>query len=224
MPWVKLDDAIFTDEAVMASGPDGRLLFIAGLCHASRNLTDGAIDKRVLPSIAALVGADPAAADLLVELGLWVDEGLIYRAPRYLDFNPPAEKVRAERLAAKERMAAKRSGEVRANSDGSSGTPIPSPSRPHRSSSSSSSVTETGLPDDLWTTLASKKLAVAKDVHNPQSWRKRVIANDQADVELVTRATWLHQTYELTTSQLADCLISGGTPQWLTSCTKRSVA
>lgn len=105
MPWVKLDDAFFTNEAAMAAGPDGRLLFLAGLCHASRNLTDGAIDKRALPSIAALAGADPATADTLVELGLWVDEGSNYRAPNFLTFNPSREQVLAQREVAKRRSA-----------------------------------------------------------------------------------------------------------------------
>lgn len=210
MPWVKLDDAFFTDESAMAAGPDGRLLFIAGLCHASRNLTDGAIDKRVLPSVAALAGADPAAADLLVELGLWVDEGATYRAPRYLDFNPSAEKVRAEREAAKRRMKDKRSEEVRPNKDGSSGTPVPSPSPVNLPSSSSSDLQR--LPADLWTTMADKKTASATIRSNAASYRKRVMENDRADPELIARALDLHSRFNLSTSQLAGHLIDGTTP------------
>lgn len=222
MPWVKVDDAFFTDEAVMAAGVDGRLLFLAGLCHASRNLTDGAIDKRSLQAVAGLAGANPEAAELLVELGLWVDEGSSYRAPRYLDFNPPAEKVRAEREAAKQRMKAKRSDEVQPNTSRTSDTPVPS--RPLETSSSSSSVTETGVPDDVWTSLARKKLAAQEargvKVANPSRWQAKVIANDKA--ELGPRAYELWTTYKISPSHLADVLASGGSSPSLNNLERRT--
>jgi hypothetical protein len=210
VPWVKIDDAFFTDEAVMAAGADGRLLFIAGLCHASRNLTDGAIKKAALPAIAALAGADPAAADLLVELGLWVEEGPIYRAPRYLDFNPPAEKVRAEREQAKKRMAARRSGEVQPNTDGSSASPVPSPSRPPESSSSSSSVTQEDddVPNEVWVELARKKANTSpKPVADFAKWSARVIANDK--LEHGKRARELWSMFDTTPARIADALLAG---------------
>lgn len=208
MPWVKIDDAIFTNEAVMASGADGRLLFIAGLCHASRNLTDGAIDKRVLPGIAALVGADPAVADLLVELGLWVDEGSKYRAPHYLDFNPSAEQVRADREAAKKRMNARRSSEVRPNNARSSDSPVPSPS-PDSSSSSSSEVTqEDDVPSEVWLEMARKKAAQPNvNVGDFKKWSRTVIANDK--LEHGQRARELWSMFDITPARLADALLSG---------------
>lgn len=208
MPWVKIDDAIFTNEAVMASGVDGRLLFLAGLCHASRNLTDGAIDKRVLPGIAALVGADPAVADLLVELGLWVEEGSKYRAPHYLDFNPSAEQVRAERAAAKKRMAARRSPELPPNTERSSQSPVPSPSPDPSSSSSSVTETDDDVPSEVWVELARKKAAASpKPVADFTRWSARVIANDR--LEHGKRARELWSMYDTTPSRIADALLSG---------------
>lgn len=208
MPWVKIDDAFFTDEAVMAAGVDGRLLFLAGLCHASRNLTDGAIDKRALPAIAALAGADLAAADLLVDLGLWVEEGSTYRAPRYLDFNPPAEKVRQEREAAKKRMAARRSPDVQPNTAGTSPTPVPSPSPGTSSSSSSVTETDEDVPNEVWVELARKKAAASpKPVADFTKWSARVIQNDR--LEHGKRARELWSMFDTTPSRIADALLSG---------------
>jgi hypothetical protein len=208
MPWVKIDDAFFTDEAVMAAGAGGRLLFLAGLCHASRNLTDGAIDKRALPAIAALAGADPAVADLLVELGLWVEEGSNYRAPRYLDFNPPAEQVRRERETAKKRMAARRSPEVQPNTERTSGSPVPSPSPGPSSSSSSVTEGDDDVPNDVWVELARKKAAASpKPVADFTRWSARVIANDR--LEHGKRARELWSMYDTTPARIADALLSG---------------
>lgn len=219
MPWVKLDDAFFTDEAAMAAGPDGRLLFLAGLCHASRNLTDGSIDKRALPSIAALAGADIAAADTLVDLGLWVDDGPSYRAPRYLDFNPSAETVRANRDAAAKRMAAKRSDEVRANTGRSSPTPVPVPSP--MTSSSSSSATETGLPPGLWKKVAEKKAkASTKPIGNLTGWLKATADNERDAHE--DRAVWLWTEFQISESQLVDVILAGGSSPLLNSLPRRA--
>lgn len=206
--WVKLDDAFFTDQAAMAAGPEGRLLFLAGLCHASRNLTDGAIDKRALQSIAALAGAEPEVADLLVDLGLWTDEGSFYNAPKYLAYNPPADKVRADREAAANRMAAKRSADVPANFGGTSGPP--SRSRP-TTPSSSSTVSGTGLPEGLWRKVAEKQATrTTSTITDHGAWVRKAMRN--AEHEHTERACWLWENYTLTESQLVDLLIGGGSP------------
>lgn len=216
MGWVRVDDAIFTDEAVMAAGPDGRLLFIAGLCHASRNLTDGRIDKRAVPSIASLVTADPAAAGLLVQLGLWVDEEEGFRAPRYLEYNPSREQVLAQRSAAAERMSRRRSGEVRANTDRSSPSSVPVPKTV---SSQSSSQHQVGarpqavdgrreVPEEVWTCYARlKRQQSPTPIRNIASYDRRTIANAKLE-HGETAARWW-SAFELTPQELAAGLADG---------------
>lgn len=221
MPWVKLDDAFFTDEAAMAAGPEGRLLFIAGLCHASRNLTDGAIDKRALPSVAMLAGANPETATLLVDLGLWVDEGASYRAPRYLDFNPSRKKVLEDRELARQRMSVRRSADVRPNTNRSSSSPVPVPS-PSETLSSSSSDARAAVPDEVWTIYAEKKLQATRDVQSPEPWKRTAARN--ARKEWGERAAWLWEHYEITPSHLADVLIDGGTSQSVSTLRKKEAS
>lgn len=138
MTWVKLDDGFFRNPKARAAGKNGRALYLAGLCHSSGELTDGRIPKASLPLVAAEAEVPASTARRLVEAGLWLDDGDGYRVPDFLEFNPSAEKVRAERAAARERMKRRRSPDVppniEANGDGTSKEvplpPSPSPTPP----------------------------------------------------------------------------------------------
>lgn len=75
MTWVKIDDAAHTHPKVLAAGPDGVCLWLAGLCYANAHATDGAIPARAL---GALYPSDDwtradrvRLAARLVEAGLW---------------------------------------------------------------------------------------------------------------------------------------------------------
>ncbi len=107
MTWVKLDDQFFRHPKARSAGKDGRLLYVTGLAYCTANLTDGLIHQDALPLVAAEAEVRPGTARRLVEVGLWEEVDGGYQVHDYLDYQPSAEKVRAERTAAKERMRRK---------------------------------------------------------------------------------------------------------------------
>jgi hypothetical protein len=137
MSWLKLDDCFFRHPKVIAAGRDARDLYLAGLCYCGAGLTDGVIPAGALRILGADADIDDpkAAVTTLVRVGLWeMIESGEYRVHDYLEYNPSAEKVKAERKAAQERMRRNRSGGVRANNGRSSEDvreprPVPSYSR-----------------------------------------------------------------------------------------------
>ena len=114
MSWVKLDDQFTDHPKVIAAGPMAGWLYVCGLTYCSRYLTDGFIPTAQVRRLADLKGTDRLAS-ALVDAGLWdrCDGG--YMVHDYLEYNPNAEKVRAERSAAQDRMFRRRSAELRPN-------------------------------------------------------------------------------------------------------------
>src|SRR5260221_4113266 len=99
MTWLKLDDNFFGDPKVVEAGRDARDLFLAGLTYCSRHLTDGRIPAGALARIAAdaEVVDECALAERLVSVGLWRQEDPEYNVPKFLQYNPFAEQIQAER-------------------------------------------------------------------------------------------------------------------------------
>ena len=114
MTWVKLDDAFADHPKVMALGRDrmaGLGVWMSAACYCARFLTDGFVPAAVADGF-----NQPRILTKLVEVGLVdkVDGG--YLLHDWLDYNPPRDRVLAERKAAKERMNNhRRSGEVQPN-------------------------------------------------------------------------------------------------------------
>ena len=133
MTWVKLDDNFPGNDKVLAIGADAFRLYVEGLCHSARHLTDGFVSNGALSRLWT-----PSIAPELVTAGLWavVDGGYVIND--YLEFNPSREKVETEREKAAERKAkwAERRSErvangVRNASRDAGGTlPRPDPTRP----------------------------------------------------------------------------------------------
>ncbi len=117
MAWVKLDDGFFRHPKVVGAGRDARVLYLAGLCYCGANLTDGSILDGALRVLAAEaeIKNPKAAAERLVEVGLWEQVGGGYRVHDYLDHNRSSDNVRSERDAAADRMRRGRSENVRPN-------------------------------------------------------------------------------------------------------------
>lgn len=101
---MRLDDGFFRHPKARAAGRDGRQLFLAGLCWASANLTDGMIPKLSLPLVAAEAEVRASVAEKLTAAGLWIDHGDRYEIHAYLERNRSREQVEAEREAATERQ------------------------------------------------------------------------------------------------------------------------
>ena len=118
MPWAKLDDRFLTNPKVRSAGRDGLHLHIGAIVYAAGELTDGFIPETSLDLIASTVFVDKfrAAAEVLVNVGLWEMCESGWRIHDYLEYNPSRERILGEREAAKGRMQA-----VRANKPRSSG-------------------------------------------------------------------------------------------------------
>jgi len=107
MPWVALDDQIFTNKKVARCDAHAKLLYIAGLVYCGNQLTDGFIHQDTLPLLAGMIAIDLAnakqSASKLCSIGLWVATDEMWHVPDYLDYNPSREEVlhkKAVRVAA----------------------------------------------------------------------------------------------------------------------------
>jgi hypothetical protein len=157
MPWVKLDDQFSDHPKLLKVGPLAGWLWVSGLAYSSRYLTDGFVPIEALPKLIHLEGlclTSPFIENIsdnveeihvdslckkLVDSGLWegVDGG--FRIHDFLEYNPSARQIKAERKAARERMALQRSQGVHKKFKRSYGehkkkfsrsSPSPTPSRP----------------------------------------------------------------------------------------------
>src|SRR5690348_10516281 len=122
MGWIKLDDGFFRNPKVLQVGRDAKVLYLAGLCYSGSSLTDGFIPTNATKVLAAdaEIGSARKPVDELVSAGLWDEVEGGYQVHDYLEFNQSADKVRANRDAARDRMQRNRSQNVRANKSRSS--------------------------------------------------------------------------------------------------------
>lgn len=136
MTWIKVDDSFGDHPKVMALGRDrlaGIGTWVACACYCARHLTDGFV-----PSAAADAIGNPRALRRLVDVGLLDEVPGGYQLHDWLNYNPPRDKVLAERKAARERMNNRRGlPEVQPNNGRTDdepsakfADPVPVPSRP----------------------------------------------------------------------------------------------
>jgi hypothetical protein len=134
MSWAKIDDQFSEHPKVIEAGPLAGWLYVRGLCYAAKYLTDGFISDAQAQQLSMFAGSSPELLQKLVDCSLWERVNGGYQIHDYLDYNPTAESVKAEREAAKLRMQNKRSKkavfaesspEVHPNFDGSSASPYP---------------------------------------------------------------------------------------------------
>ena len=111
MAWVKLDDRYFANGKILKVSPSAVLLHIASMCHCASALNDGEFPLAELGIICAIarVQGPPEVAEL-VQAGLWDETGQCnavtgYKVHDFLEYNPPAAKVRADRQRTTARVA-----------------------------------------------------------------------------------------------------------------------
>jgi hypothetical protein len=130
MSWAKVDDRFFAHWKVQELTFAARGLWVTALSWAAAMETDGYVPRTTLR---LLGGAEPDTSSLAAELtrcGLWSEEPGGYRFHDYLDHNPAASDLKAQRArnAARQRLSrdrhALRSGPVT--------LPRPDPTRPIR--------------------------------------------------------------------------------------------
>lgn len=103
MGWARIDDDFPNHPKVWRVGPDGVALFLEGLCHAAKFLTDGALPKADVERM-RLVRKPMVTAAKLVEVGLWEVDGDGYRIHDYHDYNPTSQEVRDRRASTRTRV------------------------------------------------------------------------------------------------------------------------
>lgn len=123
MSWVKLDDRYFSNGKIRRISIGARLLHVASMCHCAATLNDGEIPLQDVIMVQAACGVlDQSAIQELVREGLWdpiivdcngvtnavsnavTDVVTGYRVHDFLEYNPPSERVKANREATKARV------------------------------------------------------------------------------------------------------------------------
>lgn len=143
MTWLKIDDGFGQHPKIVGLTDAAYRLHVNAMGHCAKYLTDGEVTEAALPTLYPR-NLRKLTKELL-DAGLWhtADHGCPacpdvlpgrFYVHGFLDYNPPADKVEADREAARERMRRVRSGrsseEVRPNIERSSATPSrPDPSR-----------------------------------------------------------------------------------------------
>lgn len=109
MGWVKLSTAFYRHPKALAAGAAGRNLYVAALAYCGEYDTDGKVLGTSLPAIGVDVGladADAsAAADRLVEVGLWDRGPDHWMVHDWREWQTTAEERAEKRRAEKERKA-----------------------------------------------------------------------------------------------------------------------
>lgn len=110
MAWAKIDDQFLDNPKIRRAGKDAAFLYVAGLLHCNKYLTDGFIEECFLPKIAtaAFLRNHFASARVLVTNDLWMKVEGGYRVNDYLKYNLSKEQIK------KLRENGKKGGEAKA--------------------------------------------------------------------------------------------------------------
>jgi len=223
MPWSKIDDRFYDHPKTVAAGTAGAGLFVLALSYCANRLTDGFVSAMMIRRLVADVDDPLALADRLVDAGIFerVEGG--YQIHDYLDYNPPAAKVIADRAAAKERMRVAReahidsdiqecSDEVPANFTRSSTPPMPVSHDPlpipeSESSSSVADAPATTPKQPEYTALERHFLALWKARYLNSSQREELVAvgAEFPYERIVDVSKWQHRE-KMTLGHAINCL------------------
>jgi hypothetical protein len=115
MPWFRLEDNFHQHPKVARAGNTAVGLWVRCGTYSAAYLTDGHV-----PAETARLYGRQREIDTLVEVGLWIPDtnGGGYLIRDFLDYNPSAEQVLADRAAARERQRRAREAARRSRSNG----------------------------------------------------------------------------------------------------------
>ena len=88
MAWLRIDDRVRTHPKIAEAGPAAAWLWFCGICYCREHLTDGAIPRSVVSSLAMNLSQPAKHAARLVAVGLWHDTPNGYSVHDFLDWNP----------------------------------------------------------------------------------------------------------------------------------------
>lgn len=115
--WIKVAVGFWAHPKVLAAGRDAAVLHLVAIDHCAQNLSDGFVTATSLQHLCTLGHVKPKCADKLVEVGLWETVPNGWQIHDYLDFQQSRASVERERDAARDRMRAVRSRDVRTNTE-----------------------------------------------------------------------------------------------------------
>ena len=98
MSWFPLEETITDHPKILQAGHKGFALYVAGLCYASKHLTNGFIPMTVVSLLLPDLRAQVAKVAVgLVNAGLWEEASGGYQVHDYLDYQRSREQVEARR-------------------------------------------------------------------------------------------------------------------------------
>lgn len=103
MPWFRLEDNFHHHPKVRRAGNAATGLWVRCGTYSAQYLTDGTIPAEVAHDYGR-----PREIEALLAARLWIEKDDGFLMPDYLDYNPSAEQVRADRARARERQARRR--------------------------------------------------------------------------------------------------------------------
>jgi hypothetical protein len=131
--WLKLDDDFASHPKVVGLSDKAFRLHICALAYCGKNLTDGLISRLGIRLAGANADLDRpgTVAKQLVSAGLWhANADGTWQIHDYLDYNPSADDIKAERKSAAARMRALRASRNGARSPERYAARAGTPSRP----------------------------------------------------------------------------------------------
>ena len=104
MPWVRLEDGMYTHPKLVDISVFARWLLVASICYSNQNATDGVLSRNAAESVGMI--RDPVEAiQELLDVGLWERHGSGYRIHDYHQYQPSREQILRDRASAAARQA-----------------------------------------------------------------------------------------------------------------------
>lgn len=217
MTWVKLDDQFFRHPKARIAGRNGRELFLAGLCYCAAQLTDGFIPDAMTRPLLAEAEVPFATVAVLVAVGLWEPTEGGHRVHDFLEYQPSADRVKAEREAARIRKRRQRDddGSHAVTDNGTHAGSSASPTTTRPVSQPTPRKTRSGWPPG-GAEVFSKSLDSLVDqqfrdqvdhgvrIGNPTGWRRKV--RETLAAEHQSRARDLLAKYDMNEDELVRAL------------------
>lgn len=205
MTWVRIESGFLRHRKIIDLPVNAKMLFLAGLCYAAENGTDGFVSHSALRIISAEIRVAPRYAADLHRAGLWHKQADGWDIHDYLVYQPSAEQERQRRQVTADRVKSWREKKSRrrnavtspvtadvgngvtdgvrnaSRNGGVTLSPNPNPS------SNSSSSTNGCRPDAAATTtielIADQRIArLANPPTSPNGYRRKVVADVQTEL------------------------------------------